>query len=302
MHLFFWTGLAALLFIFEPASAQADSPVVFEFDGVTVTEQDLTEYLSERLLPEAYAGALARPGAISQAVGNIFIVRRAARVAREMGLVRPSSESWEAQDAIDRYAVERLVAHETDIKMESTDWELLAKERYILSLEMQGAARTVAVSHILISSNNRDFNEIVSRVAAVEAVLAGGRDFEDVAREMSEDPSAERNGGVLGYIVRGQTDPLFEAVAFGMGEVNEVSPPVLSSFGVHFIRFDGESQIEAPKFEERRPFLIQKLRKEASSTVRPQLLEPFREPAMPVLQGLDEQKLAARLLQLLSGT
>ena len=302
MHLFCWTGLAALLIVYWPASAQADSPVVFEFDGVTVTEQDLTHYLSERLLPEAYERALARPGAVSQAVGNIFIVRRAARVAREMGLVRPSSESWEAQDAIDRYAVEQLVAHETDIKMGSTDWEALAEERYILNLEKQGAARTVAVSHILISSNNRDFNEIVPRVAAVEAALAEGRDFEDVAREMSEDPSAERNGGVLGNIMRGQTDPRFEAVAFGMEEVNTVSAPVLSSFGVHFIRFDGESQIEAPKFQERRAFLIQSLRKEASGTVRPELLEPFREPAMPALQSLDEQKLAARLLQLLSGT
>ena len=295
-------GLVPSLLMLLVMGARAESAKVLDFDGVKVTEQDLVEYLSERLLPEAYERALMRPGAVSQAVGNIFIVRRAAATAREMGLVEASSESWEAQDAVDRYAVDQLVAHETDIKMNSTDWEKLAEERYILNLEQQGAARKVAVSHILISSDSRNFNEIASRVAAVEAELANGRAFEDVAREMSDDPSAERNGGVLGYIARGQTEPRFEAVAFTMEEVNAVSAPVLTAFGVHFIRFDGDMQVEPSKFEDRRPFLIQELKKEASRKVRPLLLEPFREPAMPVLQSLDEEKLAARLLQLLSST
>lgn len=295
-------GLVPSLLMLLAMGVRAESVVVFDLGGIKVTEQDLVEYLSERLLPEAYERALTRPGAVSQAVGNIFIVRRAAATAREMGLVRSSSESWEAQDAVDRYAVEQLVAYETDIKMRATDWEMLAKERYVLSLERQRAARKVAVSHILISSDSRNFNEIVLRVAAVEAELANGRAFEDVAREMSDDPSAERNGGVLGYIARGQTDPRFEARAFQMKEVDAVSAPVLGSFGVHLIRFDGDMQIEPPKFENRRPFLMQELKKEAAGKVRPQLLEPFRGPAMPTLQSLDEEKLAVRLLQLLSDT
>lgn len=299
--IFVRTTMAALLVSLLAATwARGESSVVFDFDDVKITEHDLVAYLSERLLPETYERALTRPGAVSQAVGNIFIVRRAARSAREMGLVQASREQWEAQDALDRYAVDQLVARETDLKMSSTDWDSLAKEQYILSLERQGAARRVAVSHILISSEQRDFNEIASRVAAVESALADGEAFEEVAREMSDDPSAERNGGVLGYISRGQTDPRFEAVAFAMVEVDAVSAPVLSSFGVHFIRFDGERQIEAPQFEERRLFLIEELKKQASAAIRPSLLEPFRDPAMPTLQSLDEEKLAIRLLQLLS--
>ena len=300
MYIFQRVALALLVSLLVGVPGRADDAVVFDFDDVEVTEQDLVEYLTERLLPEAYEKALTRPGAVSQAVGNIFIVRRAARAAREMGLVQSSSEAWEAQDAVDRYAVEQLVARETDLRMSSTDWDALAKEQYIATLEQQGAARTVAVSHILIRSAERDFNEIVSRVAAVESMLAEGRAFEDVAREMSEDSSAELNGGSLGYISRGQTDPLFETVAFAMTDIGAVSAPTLSSFGVHFIRLDGERQSEAPQFEERRPFLIKALKKQASANVRPSLLEPFRGPAMPALQSLDEESLAARLLRLLS--
>lgn len=302
MYIFRRAVLAVLLSLLVAVCARADTTVVFDFDDVEVTEQDLIEYLRERLLPEAFERALTRPGAVSQAVGNIFIVRRAARTARQMGLVQSSSEVWEAQDAVDRYAVEQLVAHETELRMSSTDWDALAKEEYIESLGRQGAARTVAVSHILIRSAERDFNEIVLRVAAVESMLAEGRAFEHVAREMSEDPSVELNGGSLGYISRGQTDPHFESVAFSMNEVGAVSAPTLSSFGVHFIRFDGERQTEAPNFEDRRLSLIAALKKQASAKVRPSLLEPFRAPAMPALQSLDEEKLAARLLQLLSDT
>ncbi len=302
MYIFQRVVFAVLLSLSAAVTGRAGDSVVFAFDDIEVTEQDLIEYLSERLLPEAYESALTRPGAVSQAVGNIFIVRRAATAAREMGLAQSSSEAWEAQNAIDRYAVEQLVARETDLKMSSTDWDALAKEKYIATLERQGAARTVAVSHILIRSAERDFNEIALRVAEVESMLAGGKAFQDVAREMSEDPSAGVNGGSLGYIARGQTDPRFETIAFAMTEIGAVSAPTLSSFGVHFIRFDGERQIEAPEFEERRLFLIKALKKQASAAIRPSLLEPFREPAMPALRALDEEKLATRLLQLLSDT
>ena len=70
---------------------KADS-VVFEFDDITVTEQELVEYLKERLLPTAYEDALSRPGAASQAVGNIYIIRSAAATAQQQGLVSGSTE------------------------------------------------------------------------------------------------------------------------------------------------------------------------------------------------------------------
>ena len=282
--------------------ALEESDEVLNYDGISITEGDVAEYLSERLLPEAFESALSRSGAVAQAVGNIFIIRKAARTAREKGLVSRSHDLWLAQAAPDRYAVDQLIAFEVDRRMAAIDWTALAREEYLLELGQLGAGKEVAVSHILISSKDRSFAELVSLVAAVDAALQNGRAFEDVAKEMSDDPSAERNSGSLGYLRRGQTDPAFEAMAFEMEDINAISPPTLTSFGVHFIRFEGARQTEAATFDERRESLIAKLKKRQEREIRPTALEPLRQPVVPMLAELDEATLAARLLELLTDT
>lgn len=273
---------------------------VLSHDGITVTQHDIAEYLSERLLPEVYESALSRPGAIAQAVGNIFIIRKAANQARELGLVRPQRELWLAKNAPNRYAVDQLIAFETDLRMESVDWTALSMEQYLLEPEQVGVEKEVAVSHILISLDQRNFNELATSVAAVEQALQDGQGFEDLAREMSDDPSVERNGGSLGYIRRGQTAPKFEAAAFAMETPGSVSAPILSSYGVHFIRFDGERQTQGIPFSQRRSALIAKLKKQQAEEMRPLILEPLRNPVLPMLVSLDEELLRVRILKILS--
>lgn len=59
-------------------------------------------------------------------------------------------------------------------------------------------------------------------------------DFAALAREHSEDDSAER-GGDLGPVGRGLLAPEYEQTAFGLGE-NEISQPVHTEFGFHIIQ------------------------------------------------------------------
>jgi len=66
------------------------------------------------------------------------------------------------------------------------------------------------------------------RVEAVEAALAGGRAFEDVARELSIDESAER-GGLMPPVVRNESS-LLSSLAFA-GEVGEVRGPIEEANG-----------------------------------------------------------------------
>lgn len=277
----------------------ADS-VVLEVDDITVTEQELVEYLRERLLAAAYEDALSRPGAVSQAVGNIFIIRSAAAAARKQGLVSDSTERWEAMDAADRYALEQFLSFETEQRVASVEWDELARERYLLDLENLGAGMEVSVSHILVKSDDRNFRELASAVDEVERALSDGEAFSEVARRLSEDPSVERNSGALGYISRGETDPAFEAAAFSMKDPGSLSPPILTSFGVHILQFHDKREKAAPSFDSLRRTLIRKIKDEEIEKYRNLILEPLRNPAMPLLNALDEPALAARLLELLN--
>jgi parvulin-like peptidyl-prolyl isomerase len=64
--------------------------------------------------------------------------------------------------------------------------------------------------------------------------INSGIAFEEVARNYSEDNSAQ-NGGDLGYFERGKMVPEFEEAAFG-ADIGEVVGPVKSNFGYHIIK------------------------------------------------------------------
>ncbi len=61
--------------------------------------------------------------------------------------------------------------------------------------------------------------------------VRAGEDFVAVSRELSRAPNAA-DGGVIGWVERGQLPPEFEAAVFGLGK-GEVSNPVPSNAGWH---------------------------------------------------------------------
>ena len=70
-----------------------------------------------------------------------------------------------------------------------------------------------------------------------------GVSFEELAKQVFTDTTLRNNGGYLGYITWGQTDPEFERVAYSL-KVGEVSRPVRTAEGYSIIRVDG--RVEDP--------------------------------------------------------
>jgi parvulin-like peptidyl-prolyl isomerase len=64
--------------------------------------------------------------------------------------------------------------------------------------------------------------------------IRSGEDFVSVSRALSRAPNAE-NGGLLGWVERGQLAPEFEAAVFGLAP-GEVSEPVPSNAGWHIFQ------------------------------------------------------------------
>jgi len=74
--------------------------------------------------------------------------------------------------------------------------------------------------------------------AKAEKILAeiqGGADFATEAKKYSQDSTAA-NGGDLGFFGKGQMDPNFEAAAFSLKTVGQVSGVVHSQYGYHIIK------------------------------------------------------------------
>ncbi len=84
-----------------------------------------------------------------------------------------------------------------------------------------------------ISSTQEE--EAKKRLQGLRQQILGGANFNELAKKNSDDPSAQQNGGEMGYVGRGAMVPEFEAMAFKLRE-GEISQPFKSSFGFHIMQ------------------------------------------------------------------
>jgi peptidyl-prolyl cis-trans isomerase SurA len=102
--------------------------------------------------------------------------------------------------------------------------------------------RQTHVRHILLRPTAQLSQEAArQRLAEMKRdVVAGSRRFEDLARQYSQDGSAQ-NGGDLGWTSPGQLVPEFEEPMNALRD-GGVSDPVVSRFGVHLIQVLGRRE------------------------------------------------------------
>lgn len=116
-----------------------------------------------------------------------------------------------------------------------------------------------------------------ARIAKIQEVLKTGRDFKEVATEMSEGPSKSR-GGDLGFFKRGQMVRSFEEIAFTL-EPGLVSEPVRTQFGWHIIKVFSRKKGEAKTFNSVKDDLIKSLKRKKVITEKRRLIKEVRASA-----------------------
>ena len=83
--------------------------------------------------------------------------------------------------------------------------------------------------------SNSQKEEAKRKLTDLREQILKGENFNQLAVKNSEDPSAQYNGGEMGYVGRGAMVPQFEAVAFKL-KFGEISQPFESSFGFHILQ------------------------------------------------------------------
>lgn len=131
---------------------------------------------------------------------------------------------------------------------------------YAAFAEEFGAGEPVTewnAAHILVQTEEQ--------IRAAAEAIAGGRDFAEVAREVSTDGSA-RQGGDLGWFGPGVMIPEFEEVVRNLAP-GQVSEPLQTRFGWHLVRLVETRIASVPDLATVRDDLIEELRREAMQTL-----------------------------------
>jgi peptidyl-prolyl cis-trans isomerase SurA len=96
----------------------------------------------------------------------------------------------------------------------------------------------IRASHILInvkSTNPADTLQAYYKLNDIRDRIIKGEDFNSLAKEFSNDPSAAYNNGDLGFFTAFQMVYPFEEAAYKL-KMNEVSPIIKTKFGYHILK------------------------------------------------------------------
>ena len=144
-----------------------------------------------------------------------------------------------------QYAELRLDTVAAAVKVDAADLEAWYKQNQSRYVEPEKRR----ARHILITvAGSKDAAADAAALAKAQSVLkevrAGG-DFSVLAMKYSQDPGSARQGGDLGWALRGAYVQAFADKLFSM-KSGEISEPVKTQFGYHIIRLD-EVQSERAK-------------------------------------------------------
>jgi len=125
-----------------------------------------------------------------------------------------------------------------------------AKLYYQQEFSSQKGMKNYDISMIFVSSIESDKKDTPpkERVETIRRLLSEGKDFAELARTYSDDPS-RNSGGHLGNISKGDMREDFEKVIFGLKE-NQVSEPIKSAEGYYIFKLNKISESEIKGFDE----------------------------------------------------
>ena len=241
--------------------------------GITVSEEEVqkeVENAKSKLPPEQFQKRMADQGITEEELPN---------------LVRQS------------LVMRKLVESKTK-DLQATDEELAAEfERMKSTGKADRKDETTDVAHILIKvdegADEAAWNAAKEKIDAARTRITGGQKFEDVAKEVTEDPGSKEKGGLYTDVPKGRMVPEFDEKMLST-PVGQVSEPFKSKFGWHILTVvakhapgpmtldDVKSSLSERIIRTKRSQVMMKLMQEAEAGVKTEILyAPLAAPPMP---------------------
>lgn len=200
-----------------------------------VIEARVKEWARENVIERVLLNqaALADPEPLPEGVVDETLARLKSDTPGQTGCIALGSDDSLRGEIEARLKVDRLLERAA-AKVPAPPTKDVA-EYYRKNREEFALPETIHARHI-VKNVTEEVNEDTARAAIDEAVraLAAGRDFAEVADEMSDCPG---RGGDLGWFPRGEMVDEFDDVVFGLAP-GETSGVFRSPFGFHVARVE----------------------------------------------------------------
>jgi peptidyl-prolyl cis-trans isomerase SurA len=246
-------GLAA-----GAARAEIANRIVATIDGEPVTAYEVRKYAGERGLdgaaPDQALQALITDRLLEKEVKALGIAARDEDIDRYIGEIqqRNGLDPQRFEQALTAQGM-TLESYRARVKAEIEKAQLVNREirqrvnvspeeirrYYDAHLDDYALRDRVKVRHILIVPASDDPDEVArarAKAEEVRALAAKGKSFDDLAREYSQGPGADK-GGELGTFGRGDMERALDEAAFAL-KPGQVSGVVQTSAGFHILRVD----------------------------------------------------------------
>jgi peptidyl-prolyl cis-trans isomerase D len=157
-----------------------------------------------------------------------------------------------------------VVADQAKVEASLVVSDAQLRQAYSASMDNFRMPERVKVRHILLMTQGKSDAEKKQALAKAQDLLKqlrGGADFADLAKKNSQDPGSAQNGGDLGFIVKGQTVPEFEKVAF-TAKPKDISDLVTTQYGYHILQVMEKEPARVKPFDEVKTTLAEEMKKQ----------------------------------------
>lgn len=219
----------------QQASQEPEGEAIARVNGEPVTENELLHYAMRRTGgdPSMLDGQV-----MQQLTDELVNIELLAQAAREQKLDEQSPLREQIAFQIDTLMADAAMMQRLE-QQPVTDEEVRAEYE-----ERKGElARTeFKARHILVEEE----------AAARDLIrqLEEGADFQELAKQNSIEPGADRSGGDLGWFSPSQMVPPFANAVSAMQPGERSADPVQTQFGWHVIQLEDKREAPAPEFEQ----------------------------------------------------
>lgn len=172
-------------------------------------------------------------------------------------------------DLREQLIIESLLKKKIAVESAQTNEDL--KQYYEKNKERFKREREINTRHILLKTEE-EAKQVLTR-------LANGENFVELARQYSIDPNAKSTGGEIGFHPKGSLLPEYEAEAFKLNKIGQVSGIVKTQFGYHIIRLEGVRPPSYVPFDEVKDFIRQQISQEKQKEILEKYIEDLKKSA-----------------------